>query len=148
MRTSHEEADVIIPQQVSIVAAAGSTCLKVICEDVDVFVLLCHFYFTENWTHDLYMENFAAEKSLVCIKSSVQRNQKIVPYLLSAHSFACDSVPSMFGVDKKTVTKALEKSRFGLVIMIRLKKTTCMKRKSLWQLATVVAVSHHQPIGR
>ena len=110
MRTSHEEADVIIPQQVSMVTAAGSTCLKVVCENVDVFVLLCHFYLEENWTHDLFMECFAADKSLVCVKSSVKRHQGIVPYILSAHAFVCDSVPSMFGVGKKTVIKALQKT--------------------------------------
>ena len=48
MRTSHKEADVMIPQQIAVVSATGSTCLKVICEDTDVFVFLCHFYLEEN----------------------------------------------------------------------------------------------------
>ena len=110
MRTSHEEADVMIPQQIAVVSATGSTCLKVICEDTDVFVFLCHFYLEENWTHSLYMESFAPDKSLVCIKSSVERNKEIVPYISLAHAFGCDSVPSLFGVRKKTVIEALQKS--------------------------------------
>ena len=31
-----------------------STCLKVMSEDTDVFVFLCHFYLEENWTRACY----------------------------------------------------------------------------------------------
>ena len=81
MRTSHEEADVMIPQQIAVVSASGSTCLKVICEDTDVFVLLCHFYLEENWTHSLYMESFSPDKSLPGLHQIVcgtqQRNRAL-----------------------------------------------------------------------
>ena len=110
MKTSHEEADVIIPQQVSSALASGCSSLKVVCEDTDVFVLLCHFYNDQDWTADLFMEGFAAGTSLICIKSSVERNKDILPSLLSAHSFGCDTVPSLFGVGKKTVINAIKKS--------------------------------------
>ena len=61
MKTSHEEADVIIPQQVS---------LKFLKSN---FLLM--------------IEQF------VCIKSSVERNMKIIPSLLSVHAFGCDTGP-------------------------------------------------------
>ena len=109
MRTSHEEADVLIPQQVSHLIRRGIKCLKVICDDTDVFVLLCHFYSEEKWASNVFMESFSADKSLICFKSSVNRHQDIVPYILSAHAFGCDCVPSLFGVGKKTVIKALRK---------------------------------------
>ena len=43
MQTSHEEADVIIPQQVLQAVNEGNQCVKVIC-DTDVFILLMYFY--------------------------------------------------------------------------------------------------------
>ena len=62
------------------------------------------------------MESFGVEKSLTCIKSSVERNVSLMPSLLSAHAFGCDSIPAMFGVGKKTVLKAIKKQpllKFG-----------------------------------
>ena len=39
LRTSHEEADLIIPQQVLFAVEEGACCVKVISDDTDVFVL-------------------------------------------------------------------------------------------------------------
>ena len=44
LRISHEEADLIIPQQVLFAVKEGSGCVKVISDDTDVFVLLTHFH--------------------------------------------------------------------------------------------------------
>jgi len=44
MRTTHEEADIIIVQQVVKLAQSGNTSIKVVCDDTDVLVLLVHFY--------------------------------------------------------------------------------------------------------
>ena len=84
--------------------------VKVIAEDADIFALLCHFYFEQKWKIQLFMQSFNKdETSFVCIKSSVERNKSIMPSLSSAHSFACDTVPGMFGIGKKTVLKAIQK---------------------------------------
>ena len=40
LQTNHEEADVIIPQQVTHAIESGKTCVKVIGDDTDVFILL------------------------------------------------------------------------------------------------------------
>ena len=110
MKTSHEEADVIIPQQIMYAIMEGKDSVKVIAEDADIFALLCHFYFEQKWKIQLFMQSFNKdETSFVCIKSSVERNKSIMPSLSSAHSFACDTVPGMFGIGKKTVLKAIQK---------------------------------------
>lgn len=108
MKTTHEEADVIIPQQVMYAMKEGRQILTERADDTDILVLLCHFHFDQQWTIiDLFMESFGSEKSLICIRSSVQRNRSIMPSLLSAHAFGCDTVPSMSGIGKKTILKAV-----------------------------------------
>ena len=47
IKTTHEEADVIIVQQVVHLASARVTNIRVICDDTDVFLLLVHFYHQE-----------------------------------------------------------------------------------------------------
>ncbi len=44
LKTMHEEADVIIPNQVVYLASLGCCTIKVISDDTDVFVLLVHYY--------------------------------------------------------------------------------------------------------
>ena len=39
----HEEADVILHRQVVDDAAQGQKCIKVICDNKDVFILLIHY---------------------------------------------------------------------------------------------------------
>ena len=87
MKMSHEEADVIIPLQVSFALDAGKRSI-VICEDTDIFILLCHFYHEQQWTVELFMTNFSTDiRTVLCIESSVERNKSIIPSLLSVHAF-------------------------------------------------------------
>ena len=44
LRTTHEEADVIMVQQVAKVANEGTKSIRVICDDTDVFILLMYFF--------------------------------------------------------------------------------------------------------
>ena len=48
MSTTHEETDVIIPQQVITAKEEGATCMKVTSDDTDVFVLSLHFYIEQS----------------------------------------------------------------------------------------------------
>ena len=59
LETTHEEADVIIPRQVVDAATHGSTCIKVICDDTDVFILLIHYYQQCSLTCIVLMEGTA-----------------------------------------------------------------------------------------
>ena len=49
MKTTHEEADVIIPQQVMYAMKEGRQIRTVRADDTDIFVLLCHFHFLVNY---------------------------------------------------------------------------------------------------
>ena len=40
MKTTHEEADVVIPEQVQNAMHSGYRKVKVICDDIDGFILL------------------------------------------------------------------------------------------------------------
>ena len=44
MGCSHEEADVIIPQQLIYAVNEGAKCIQIVSDDSDVFVILLHFY--------------------------------------------------------------------------------------------------------
>ena len=44
LKTTHEEADVIIPQQVVVLADMGCKIINAICDNTDVFVLLAHYF--------------------------------------------------------------------------------------------------------
>ena len=48
MRTTHEEADIIIIQQCYGVVSNGCSSVKVISDDTIVFVLLMFFYLQQN----------------------------------------------------------------------------------------------------
>lgn len=65
LESTQEEADVIIPYQVSRAIADGKTFIKVICEDTDVFVLLCCYNNLINWQKYLYMTKFSSGKNII-----------------------------------------------------------------------------------
>ena len=104
----HEEADVIIPNQVVYLANIGCCRIKVISDDTDVFVLLVHYYTDKNLTATLIMEHISQGCLSVNIGSTVAKHRSIAPHLLSAHALTgCDTVASYFGIGKTKVVKAL-----------------------------------------
>ena len=70
LKSTQEEADVIIPYQVSEAIVDGKKSIKVICEET-VSALLCLCYNLQNWEIDLYMADFTEWKSIISIKDSV-----------------------------------------------------------------------------
>ena len=52
----YEEADLIIAQQ-AIMASNSNKTVSVISDDTDVFVLLLHFYVSNNCTEHMYMSS-------------------------------------------------------------------------------------------
>ena len=58
LKTSHEEADVIMINQLLWVVTTSSTTksVKVICDDTDVFALLIHYVHTENLENTIIMQ--------------------------------------------------------------------------------------------
>ena len=71
LKSTQEEADVIIPYQVSEAIVDGKKSIKVICEGTDVSALLCLCYNLQNWEIDLYMADFTERKSIISIKDTV-----------------------------------------------------------------------------
>ena len=106
LKSRQEEADVIIPYQVSEAIADGKKSVKVICEDTDVFVLLCHCYNIKNWNIDVYMTDFTEGKNIISINDTVKKHKPLIPELLSVHALSgCDTVPMYFGIGKKKALK-------------------------------------------
>lgn len=110
IRTSHEEADVIITQQAVYAATQGAKCVKVICDDTDVFVLLLHFYSLTKLSSMMLMEGTSGERTMVDIGATAAKHQLIIPSLLAAHALTgCDTVARLTGIGKLKVIKQLEK---------------------------------------
>lgn len=109
LKTTHEEADVIIPHQVIDAAENGSKCIKVICDDTDVFALLIHYFKASSVKCSVLMENTKGERSIIDIGETAEKHQDIVPSLLAAHALSgCDTVAYHYGIGKATVLKALQ----------------------------------------
>ncbi len=109
LKTMHEEADVIIPNQVVYLESLGCCTIKVISDDTDVFVLLVHYYADKKLTSALVMEPTSQGRSSVNIGSTVAKHQSIALQLLLAHALTgCDTVASYFSIGKSTVVKTLE----------------------------------------
>ena len=92
LRSTQEEADVIIPHQVSAALTDGKSSIKVFCEDTEDFVLLCHCYHSNDWQVNLYLAEFSEGKSIISIKDSVKTHNQLIPDSLSVHALTgCDS---------------------------------------------------------
>lgn len=112
LRTTHEEADVMIIQQVVHLAETGKKEIKVVADDTDVFVLLSHFYAERQLSCNLVMVGTSATKSSVDIKATVEMHADIIGDLLPAHALSgCDTVSYLFGIGKTTVIKVLKSKR-------------------------------------
>ena len=74
------------------------------CEDTDVFVLLCHCYDLKNWEIDLYMADFTEGKNIISVKDTVKKHKVLISGLLSVHAKSgCDTVPINYGIGRKKV---------------------------------------------
>ena len=110
MSTTHEEVDVIIPQQVIIVIEEGTTCVKVISDDADVFVLLLHFYIDQSLSTTVFREGAGSNRNVIGIRKTAEKQKNVLLSLLAAHALSgCDNVPKLYGLGKKSVCSLLQK---------------------------------------
>ena len=108
LRTTHEEADVVIVQQMVHIALTGAPSIRVISDDTDVFVLLVHFFKSESLTCDLVMVGTSHGRTSVDIKATAQKCAHFVSEILAAHVISgCDTVSYLWGIGKGTVVKYL-----------------------------------------
>ena len=95
LRTTQEEADVIIVQQVFAAINEGSN-VGVICDDTDVFVLLVYFLHKFQVTNSVLMEATHGERTLIDINATVAKYKEVIPSLLPLHALTgCDSAETL-----------------------------------------------------
>ena len=106
LRTSHEEADLIIPQQVLFAVEEDAGYVKAIIDDTNVFVLLTHFFHLKQPSATIIMESTKEEWNIIDIGQTATKHCDIPANAGHALS-GCDSVPQIFNIGKKTVFKKL-----------------------------------------
>ena len=84
MRTTHEEADVIIPLQVQCAMNKGYKNIQVICDDTDVFVLLVYYHHVNNWENDVLLTSLDESNKPISIKLTAKK-----------HAYFASSLPAM-----------------------------------------------------
>ena len=100
-RTTQEEADTIIVQQLIIAAPQKAI---VVADDTDIFVLLLHFCHTGEIRSKTYMQRTdkGSSSKVMDIAATLANHKPIIPNLLAAHGLTgCDTVASYFGLGKK-----------------------------------------------
>ena len=66
LTTTHEEEDLILVQQAFHCLSEGS-CVRVVADDTDVFILLLHFYYVLKSTATVQMESLGESVSVIDI---------------------------------------------------------------------------------
>ena len=95
------EADINIIKQRTACVKLEVNCVKVICDDTDVFVLLGVSVFCKV---EKLMEAFGTSRSLIHTNETAKKHDETLPLLIGAHALSsCDSVPKLCGIGKKTV---------------------------------------------
>ena len=64
----------------------------VLCQDTDVFALLCHFYLHEQWSANVYKQELSQDsRDVISIYDTVKRHPDM-PHILAIHAlFGCDT---------------------------------------------------------
>ena len=111
LETFHEEANVIMVQQMAQIAQSGAKSISVISDDTDVFVLL-------DLTCGLRMGATGSDRTVIDIAATVKEHSDVVTNLLAMHCLSgCDTVVQLFGIGKgtalKTLTAALSLTKLG-----------------------------------
>lgn len=108
MSVKHEEGDVIIVNQVVRIARETQSIIHVVCDDTDVFILLVHFYASENLHSDIFMVPTRSARSVVNIGATAKENEPIAKHLLSVHALTgCDTTSTLYGIGKLKALKSL-----------------------------------------
>ena len=92
MTTTHKEVDVILVQQMSMVAKETQCGISVLADDTDMFRILLHQYVQQRLTSVVIMESPIKEWTIVDIDATVQ-------WILAAHPLSgCDTVVLSYSV--------------------------------------------------
>ena len=74
------------------------------------FSLLCHFFNSEEWNANIFMNGFTKDSSTTTsINEAIKKYKSVVPSILAAHALTgCDSVPKLYGIGKAEEINALK----------------------------------------
>ena len=73
IRTTHEEAAIIVIQRCYGAISNGCSSAKVISDDTDLFVLLAFFYLQQNCKVSIFMESSHGSRTVVDIVATVSK---------------------------------------------------------------------------
>uniref|UniRef100_UPI00359005F2 uncharacterized protein n=1 Tax=Myxine glutinosa TaxID=7769 RepID=UPI00359005F2 len=107
MKTTQEETDTIIVQQVAEVKAKK---VLVVADDADIFVLLLHFCCQGDIpaSTSVLMVSPIHGRAVIDINATVDQHHEIIPDLLAAHGLTgCDIVATYFGIGKAVALRVL-----------------------------------------
>ena len=109
LKTSHEEADVIIVNQVSMLSEIGLNSIGVVADDTDIFVLLLHAVHRENIKCDIILFPTTPSRAHIDIQATARAHKDILGNLLQAHALTgCDTVSNLYGIGKSTMVSVLK----------------------------------------
>jgi hypothetical protein len=113
METSHEEADIILVQQMVHLATNHDQhehCIKIIADDTDVFILLLYYYRLHDISCKVVMQASSSNRAMIDIGATTSKHKDIIPNILGLHALTgCDTVACMYGIGKSTALKTLSK---------------------------------------
>ena len=93
-------------------------CVKVICDDTDVFVLLTVYVFqqvSKSKVLVLSAKAFGTGLSLIDINETAKKHAEILPSLIDAHTLSgCDFVLKLYGAGKKAVINHVKDQNLSL----------------------------------
>ena len=112
LHTTHEEADVIIVNQLVDLAVRGASNICVVCDDTDVFVLLIYFYCREKLDCGVTMMSPVAGRCVIDIKATANKHRNIADCLPGVHALSgCDTTSYIYGIGKARVLKVLNSGK-------------------------------------
>jgi len=82
LKTSQEEADVIVIHLLCELIANNPQCITVVCDDPDVFLLLVHHNAFQQMTCTVIMEGISVGRTVVDIPGTAKKHAAIVSQLL------------------------------------------------------------------
>ena len=102
METTHEQADVIIPQQIHMVKQSGKTQnFKFKCDDTDVFVLLFYSHVTQISLEPYCWSLWKKDDHWHSLKKTAEKHRSVASCLQAMYVLTGRrTVPMMFGIGK------------------------------------------------
>ena len=122
MPTTHEEADVIMVQQLfTEITTKKLEKDQIICDDTDVFVLLLYFYWKLQIEADVLMEATSGNRNIIDIKQSVCKNKDLDSDFNLVQNECTLLVSSCYGFPSESMTACRIKTWYSKTAKARTK---------------------------